>query len=89
MYYNIKVGHLLSERGFDPHSTPQFQGPYYLTVVVPEIWNILEMQKKCAHIFEVLITFYDYFSLNFNNQLKKVRVSQNSSIYFGLDFGLM
>ena len=36
-----------------------------LTVAVPEIWDILEIQsilvKKCAHIFEVPITFLELF----------------------------
>ena len=36
-----------------------------LTVAVPEIWNILEIQKnggkKCAHSFEVPITFLELF----------------------------
>ena len=46
-------------------------------------------RKKCKHNFEVPIIFHNFFSLNFNIQLKKVRTSQNSGIIFGLDFGLM
>ena len=61
-----------------------------LTVVVPEIWNNLEMVEKNARtVLKFQSLFQNYFSLNFNIQLKKVRVSQNSSIIFGLDFGLM
>ena len=33
-----------------------------LTVAVPEIWDILEMgKKKCAHIFQVPITFLELY----------------------------
>ena len=61
-----------------------------LTVVLRKIWNNLEMVEKNARIILKLQSlFYNYFSLNFNIQLKKVRTSQNSSIIFGLDFGLM
>ena len=61
-----------------------------LTVVVPEIWNNLEMVEKNARtVLKFQSLFQNYFSLNFNIQLKKVRASQNSSIIFGLDFGLM
>ena len=62
----------------------------YLTVVLREIWNNLEMVGKNARtILKFQSLFYNYFSLNLNIQLKKVRVSQNSSIIFGLDFGLI
>ena len=37
--------------------------------------------KQCAHNFEVPSLFYNYFSLNFNIQLKKVRTSQNSKMF--------
>ena len=61
-----------------------------LTVVVPEIWNNLEMVEKNARTFlKFQSLFLNYFSLNFNIQLKKVRASQNSSIIFGLDFVLI
>ena len=45
--------------------------------------------KNVRTILKFQSLFYNYFSLNFNIQLKKVRASQNSSIIFGLDFGLM
>ena len=52
-----------------------------LTVVLREIWNNLEMVEKNARIILKLQSlFYNYFSLNFNIQLKKVRTSQNSSL---------
>ena len=61
-----------------------------LTVVLREIWNNLELVKKNAHtILKFQSLYYKFFSLNSNIQLKKVRTSQNSSIIFGLDFGLM
>ena len=45
--------------------------------------------KNARTILKFQSLFYNYFSLNFNIQLKKVHISQNSSIIFGLDFGLM
>ena len=45
---------------------------------------------KNAHtILKFQSLFYNYLSLNFNIQLKKVQTSQNSSIIFGLDYDLM
>ena len=46
-------------------------------------------RKNARTFLKFQSLFYNYLSINFNIQLKKVRVSQNSSFFFGLDFGLM
>ena len=45
--------------------------------------------KKAHTILKFQSLFYNYFSLNFNIQLKKVLTSQNSSLGFVLNFVLI